>query len=55
YEPATGRPIFSGRDGVIRYSIQEVEKERLSGYSWFRRDGEKVLAEYPKWKSRIKR
>ncbi|MHC4344462.1 MAG: pectate lyase [Planctomycetota bacterium] len=55
YEPATGRPIFSGRDGVIRYSIEEVEKERLHGYRWFVRDGEKVLAEYPRWKSRIKR
>ena len=54
YEPATGLPIFGGYDGVIRYSIQEVEKERLSGYRWFVRDGEKVLTEYPKWKKAVK-
>jgi PelA/Pel-15E family pectate lyase len=55
YEPQTGRPIFSGRDGVVKYSIKEIEKERLHGYRWFVRDGEKVLTEYPKWKKNIGR
>ena len=34
YEIGTNRGIFSGRDGVIKYSIQEIEKERRDGYSW---------------------
>lgn len=34
YEIGTNRGIFSGRDGVIKYSIQEIEQERRDGYSW---------------------
>ncbi len=34
YEIGTNRGIFSGRDGVIKYSIQEIEQERRNGYSW---------------------
>ena len=34
YEIGTNEPIFSGRDGVIKRSIQEIEKERRDGYSW---------------------
>jgi PelA/Pel-15E family pectate lyase len=34
YEICTGLPIFSGRDGVIKHSILEIEKERRDGYAW---------------------
>ena len=34
YEIGTNRGIFSGRDGVVKYSIQEIEQERRDGYSW---------------------
>lgn len=34
YEIGTNRPIFSGRDGIVRYDIMEVEQERRYGYSW---------------------
>jgi len=34
YEIGTNEPIFSGRDGVIKRTIQEIEKERRDGYSW---------------------
>ena len=34
YEIGTNRGIFSGRDGIIKYSIQEIEQERRDGYSW---------------------
>ncbi|MDG5786609.1 pectate lyase [Evansella sp. AB-P1] len=34
YEIGTNKPIFSGRDGVKRYSIHEVEMERIHGYAW---------------------
>ena len=34
YELGTNRPIFSGRDGVIKYKLEEIEQERRDGYAW---------------------
>jgi PelA/Pel-15E family pectate lyase len=34
YDLNTFDPIFSGRDGVIKSSIHEIEEERQMGYSW---------------------
>ena len=34
YEIGTNRPIYSGRDGIIRYDIAEIEAERRDGYDW---------------------
>lgn len=34
YEIGTNLPIFSGRDGVMKRKIQEIEQERRDGYSW---------------------
>ncbi|MBT2755743.1 pectate lyase [Mesobacillus foraminis] len=34
YDPVTNEPIFSGRDGVIKRNIKEIEAERRNGYSW---------------------
>jgi PelA/Pel-15E family pectate lyase len=34
YDIETNRPIFSGRDGVIKHNILEIEKERRNGYAW---------------------
>ncbi|MCH7945846.1 MAG: hypothetical protein IIC73_07535, partial [Armatimonadetes bacterium] len=39
YEIDTNHPIFSGRDGVIKYSITEIEHERRNGYSWYSAGG----------------
>ncbi|GAG41961.1 unnamed protein product, partial [marine sediment metagenome] len=38
-----------------RYSIEEIEKERATGYQWYSGAGERVLQEYAKWKKSIKR
>lgn len=35
YEIGTNRPIFCGRDGVVKYSLAEIEHERRNGYSWY--------------------
>lgn len=35
YEIGTNRPIFLGRDGVVRYSVTEIDEERQSGYAWY--------------------
>lgn len=49
YEIDTGRPIFSGRDAVVRYSMAEIERERRAGYSWYNRSGTGVFRRYQEW------
>nr|BAB90989.1 pectate lyase P358 [Bacillus sp. P-358] len=44
YEIGTNRGIFSGRDGVIKYNIMEIEEERRNGYSWGGHWGTKLLS-----------
>ncbi|PTM56571.1 pectate lyase [Desmospora activa] len=34
YQIGTHLPIFSGRDGVIKHDILEIEEERRNGYRW---------------------
>ncbi|MFA9455381.1 pectate lyase [Halalkalibacter sp. AB-rgal2] len=34
YQIGTDLPIFSGRDGVIKHNLDEIEEERRLGYSW---------------------
>lgn len=34
YDLQTNEPIFSGRDGVIKRNIMEIEEERRNNYSW---------------------
>jgi PelA/Pel-15E family pectate lyase len=55
YEIGTNRPIFSGRDGVIRYNLAEIEYERRANYSWYG-DWPAALLErdYPAWARSLK-
>jgi PelA/Pel-15E family pectate lyase len=54
YEIATNKPIFSGRDSVIKYSVAEIEPERRNGYRWYVPEPNKLLTkDYPAWKSRV--
>jgi PelA/Pel-15E family pectate lyase len=50
YEIGSGKPIFVGRDGVIRYSLAEIEQERRGGYAWYNYSGTEVFARYAAWK-----
>ncbi len=53
YELRTNRPIFSGRDGVIRYNLDEIEQERRDGYAWLGAWPRALVdEEYPEWKKR---
>ena len=52
YELDTFRPIFCGRDGVVRYSLAEIDQERRTGYAWYVRSPESVLRVYDRWKDR---
>ncbi|MEX0778577.1 MAG: pectate lyase [Balneolales bacterium] len=50
YEIETLRPIFSGRDGIVRYNFSEIEHERQMGYSWYGSWPRSLLEEeYPSW------
>lgn len=50
YEIESNRPIFSGRDGVKKYSIAEIESERRNGYGWYGNWGEAVARGYAAWR-----
>jgi hypothetical protein len=48
------RPIFIGRDAVIKYDVMQIEAERRNGYAWYVSEPNKLLNEdYPKWKARV--
>src|SRR5882724_10033656 len=50
YEIETNRPIFSGRDRIIKYKVAEIEAERRNGYRWYTEDPAKLLnKDYPAW------
>jgi len=52
YEINTNRPIFSDRDGVIKYDIEQIGSERRGGYAWYGTWGSNVLKSYEKWPHR---
>jgi PelA/Pel-15E family pectate lyase len=54
YEIPSMRPIFIGRDGVVKYDVMAIEPERRNGYAWYV-DGPRDLIDedYPRWKRKI--
>jgi PelA/Pel-15E family pectate lyase len=53
YEISTNRPIFSGRDGVVKYSLAEIERERRAGYRWYSSAASVLLEkDYPAWRDK---
>ncbi len=52
YEIGSNRPIFEGRDGVIKYSMAEIEQERRAGYGWYGNWAENVAEDYARWKKK---
>ena len=54
YQVETMRPIFIGRDGVIKYDVMQIDTERRNGYAWYVSEpGELLNRDYPKWKEKI--
>ncbi len=50
YELDTNRPMFSGRDGIVKYTVAEIEYERRNGYRWYvDRPAKLINEDYPKW------
>jgi PelA/Pel-15E family pectate lyase len=55
YEIGTNRPIFAGRDGVKRYALADIERERRTGTAWYGVWPNMLLnREYPQWRAQIK-
>ncbi len=43
YTLEDNRPFFCGRDGIMRFSLEEIEEERQKGYSWYNTRPAKLL------------
>ncbi len=53
YEIGSNRPIFAGRDGVVKYDVAEIEHERRTNYNWYVDEPAKLLKkDYPAWRKR---
>ena len=54
YELESNRPIFVGRDGVVKYSLAEIEHERRTNYNWYVEEPAKLLKkDYPAWRKKV--
>ncbi len=53
YDVETGKPFFSGRDGIKKANIAEIEAERRNGYAWYGTWPQKLLTKsYPQWQKK---
>ncbi|WP_157757668.1 pectate lyase [Pseudalgibacter alginicilyticus] len=53
YDLKTQQPFFSGRDGVKKNTLAEIEIERRVGYAWYVKGPNKLIGtQYTKWKSK---
>jgi len=51
YEIGSNRPIFVGRDGVVKYDVTQIDHERRTGYAWYVDAPAKLLTkDYPAWR-----
>ncbi|MEP6901471.1 MAG: pectate lyase, partial [Actinomycetota bacterium] len=56
YQIETMKPIFIGRDAIIKYDVSEIEAERRNGYAWYVSAPNELLEkDYPKWKEKIEK
>jgi PelA/Pel-15E family pectate lyase len=50
YEIGTNRPIFTGRDAIVRYRYDQIERERRTNYAYYGDWPRKLIdEEYPAW------
>jgi PelA/Pel-15E family pectate lyase len=56
YQVETMKPIFIGRDAVIKFDVMQIEAERRNGYAWYVSEPNELLdVDYPKWKAKAAR
>jgi PelA/Pel-15E family pectate lyase len=50
YDIENNKPFFTGRDGIKKWSVSEIEHERRTGYAWYGTWPKAILEkEYPEW------
>jgi PelA/Pel-15E family pectate lyase len=55
YDIETNKPFFCDRDGVKKYSIQDIGYERRNGYAWYGTWPLRLLQkDYPDWLKKLK-
>jgi PelA/Pel-15E family pectate lyase len=52
YELKTHKPLFCNRDGKVVYSLEEVERERRTGYAWYVYEPQEIIDLYPIWSNK---
>lgn len=53
YEIGTNKPFFCDRDGIVKYSMQDIGYERRNGYAWYGTWAKKLLEKgYPAWEKK---
>src|SRR5688500_2159227 len=53
YQIGTNRPIFVGRDGVVKYDVNQIDEARRKNYAWYVYEaGELLNNDYPAWLNR---
>ncbi len=53
YDIETNKPFFSGRDGIKKWSLAEIENERRTGYAWYGTWPKNLIEkEYAEWKKK---
>ncbi len=56
YKINTNRPMFVGRDGIVKYNVAEIEEERRNNYQWYTNAPAKLLDEdYAAWQKKWRR
>ncbi|MBC7798833.1 MAG: pectate lyase, partial [Pyrinomonadaceae bacterium] len=54
YDIQTNRPIFIGRDSIIKYSLAEIEEERRNGYNYYTAEpNDLIKRNYTKWRQKL--
>ena len=53
YQIETMKPIFIGRDRIIKYDVMQIEPERRNGYAWYVESPRSLVADYPRWKAKV--
>ena len=55
YDIKTNRPIFCGRDGIVKFTLAEIEHERRIGYRWYINNPADLLnRDYSAWQAKLK-
>jgi pectinesterase len=52
YDLENNRPFFCDRDGIKKYSFDEIGYERRNGYSWYSNSAQKIMDKYPEWEKK---